>query len=481
MLPCVSQGATPIGPELTITAADGNVIDELAGQPALDKLRETIEALPAARARARPGRAADGDRGRRRTSPTTCRATSSCAGWSAPTRTPARSPSAADVQPGQVVRLHARDAASADRDLREALGHPHGGARRPRAGGRAACSPATAAGAGCSARPTTTPRRVAEELAGAPAAGFFAAGRDRPGRRRVLPARLHRDRRGVRLTRSRVARRVCTVSAREPRGPDRPGDRRHRRARAGDRARARGAAARTLVLTGRRADVLEPLAAETGGRALACDLADRADARPAASTRPATSTSSSPTPALPGSGRIESFTRRGDRPRARRQPARADGARAAAVRGHGRARRRPPRLRLLAVRQGGQRPARRSTRRRSSACAASRWACARTCGRAASASRPSSPASSATPACSTTSGAKLPRFVGTKTPEDVAAAVVRAIERDRAEIDVAPLAVRARRRVRRRSRPSSSATRAAPARRRASSPTQFERGQRDKR
>ena len=37
----------------------------------------------------------------------------------------------------------------------------------------------------------------------------------------------------------------------------------------------------------------------------------------------------------------------------------------------------------------------------------------------------------------------LPRFVGTRTPEDVAAAVLRAIERDRAEVDVAPLSMRA--------------------------------------
>jgi short-subunit dehydrogenase len=41
------------------------------------------------------------------------------------------------------------------------------------------------------------------------------------------------------------------------------------------------------------------------------------------------------------------------------------------------------------------------------------------------------------------SGAKLPPFVGTKRPGDVAAAVVEAIERDRAEIDVAPVALRA--------------------------------------
>ena len=30
--PCVSQGAAPLGPELTITAAEGRVIHELAGQ-----------------------------------------------------------------------------------------------------------------------------------------------------------------------------------------------------------------------------------------------------------------------------------------------------------------------------------------------------------------------------------------------------------------------------------------------------------------
>ena len=45
ILPCVSQGAAPVGPELTITACEGAIIAELAGRPALEKLRETIEAL----------------------------------------------------------------------------------------------------------------------------------------------------------------------------------------------------------------------------------------------------------------------------------------------------------------------------------------------------------------------------------------------------------------------------------------------------
>ena len=40
------------------------------------------------------------------------------------------------------------------------------------------------------------------------------------------------------------------------------------------------------------------------------------------------------------------------------------------------------------------------------------------------------------------SGAKLPGYVALRTPEDVAAAVIKAIERNRAEIDVAPLGLR---------------------------------------
>jgi short-subunit dehydrogenase len=41
------------------------------------------------------------------------------------------------------------------------------------------------------------------------------------------------------------------------------------------------------------------------------------------------------------------------------------------------------------------------------------------------------------------SGAKLPPYVGLKNPQDVARAVVKAIESNRAELDVAPLPLRA--------------------------------------
>jgi hypothetical protein len=41
------------------------------------------------------------------------------------------------------------------------------------------------------------------------------------------------------------------------------------------------------------------------------------------------------------------------------------------------------------------------------------------------------------------SRAKLPPFVGTKRPDDVARGVVEAIERNRAEVEIAPLFLRA--------------------------------------
>jgi small ligand-binding sensory domain FIST len=42
----VSQGCRPVGPAMTVTAAEGNVILELAGMPALHKLREILAMLP---------------------------------------------------------------------------------------------------------------------------------------------------------------------------------------------------------------------------------------------------------------------------------------------------------------------------------------------------------------------------------------------------------------------------------------------------
>ena len=217
-----------------------------------------------------------------------------------------------------------------------------------------------------------------------------------------------------------------------------------RRHRAGDRARARRAAARSScspAAAPRCSSRSPPSSAAARSRV---DLADR-DARRAARgggrrrRRPRRQRGAA------GQRAARRLHGRGDRPRARREPARADRARArcsaerwpSAARGH-----------LVFISSLAGKAARagaaRSTRRRSSACAASRQACARTCAPRGVGVSTFSPASSATPGMFADSGAKLPPGVGTKTPEDVADAVVRAIERDRAEIDVAPLGAAAR-------------------------------------
>jgi small ligand-binding sensory domain FIST len=174
LLPCVSQGAAPIGPELTITAADGHVIGELAGKPALEKLRETIETLPAedlalVQGGLLVGIVVDANK------PDYVQGDFLVRGLVGADPGTGQVAVAADVHPGQVVRLHARDAASADRDLHEAL------AARVRAlGGRTPAGALVFAcngrGRGLFGRGDHDAETVAEELAGAPAAGFFAAG-----------------------------------------------------------------------------------------------------------------------------------------------------------------------------------------------------------------------------------------------------------------------------------------------------------------
>ena len=174
VLPCVSQGATPIGPELTITAAEGNLIAELAGKPALEKLRETIEELPPhdlalVRGGLLMGIVVDANK------PDYVQGDFLVRGLVGADPSSGHVAVAAEVRPGQVVRLHARDAASADRDLRDALG-----VRMRALGGR---TPAGALLFACNSRgrgmfgtADHDAEVVDDGLGGAPAAGFFAAG-----------------------------------------------------------------------------------------------------------------------------------------------------------------------------------------------------------------------------------------------------------------------------------------------------------------
>jgi small ligand-binding sensory domain FIST len=116
----VSQGCAPIGREAVVTRAEGNVVFELAGQPALERLREEIEALPedqqvlAARGLL-AGLVIDEN------APEYGRGDFLMRGLLGADEDSGALAVGESVRVGQTLRFHVRDAASADRDLRQAL------------------------------------------------------------------------------------------------------------------------------------------------------------------------------------------------------------------------------------------------------------------------------------------------------------------------------------------------------------------------
>jgi len=173
VLPCVSQGAGPVGPEMTITKAEANVIGELAGKPAMERLGEVIAALPErerdlASSGVLIGVVIDENR------PEYDRGDFLVRPIIGADRESGAIAIGERVRVGQTVRLQVRDAASADEDLREAL--------RAQA---QALGPDGAAGAllfTCNGRGShmfDVPDHDAgavEDALGAPTAGFFCAG-----------------------------------------------------------------------------------------------------------------------------------------------------------------------------------------------------------------------------------------------------------------------------------------------------------------
>lgn len=120
VLPCVSQGAGPVGPEMTITSAEANVIAELAGKPAMERLGEVIGALPdgereLAAAGVLIGLVIDENR------PEYERGDFLVRPIIGADRGSGAIAIGETVRVGQTVRLQVRDAVSADEDLREAL------------------------------------------------------------------------------------------------------------------------------------------------------------------------------------------------------------------------------------------------------------------------------------------------------------------------------------------------------------------------
>jgi short-subunit dehydrogenase len=196
----------------------------------------------------------------------------------------------------------------------------------------------------------------------------------------------------------------------------------------------------SVVLTARRVEVLEPLAAETGGRAVACDLSDRSSLlRLVEEAGPVDVLVANA--GIPGSGRIESFTVE-EIDRAIDVNLRAPMVLARLI------------CEGMAERGGGQIVFVSSLSGKAGTAGSSVYAATKfgLRGFAQGLREDMRPrgvgVSTVFPGFIRGAGmfhdsrAKLPRYVGTKTPEDVADAVVSAIERDRSEVDVAPLSMR---------------------------------------
>jgi small ligand-binding sensory domain FIST len=174
ILPCVSQGAAPVGRELTVTAAEGNVIHELAGRPAL----QTVERIVAELSHRERALVAGGlligiviDSGK----PEFEQGDFLVRGILGADPDSGSIAVGAVVREGQVVRLHARDARSADEDLRRAL--------RLQLEAMSGTTPAGSLLFSCNGRGRAMfgatnhdAEAVYHELHGSPAAGFFAAG-----------------------------------------------------------------------------------------------------------------------------------------------------------------------------------------------------------------------------------------------------------------------------------------------------------------
>lgn len=171
--PCVSQGARPIGPEMVITAAEGNVIHELASQPALARLKAAVAELDEREhALAAQGllvgivvdeNQPDYDRG-----------DFLIRGLLSVDEEEQTVAVGEEVRVGQTVRMQVRDGASADEDLQAALERQ---ARElPQAPAGALLFTCNGRGSHMFGVPDHDAAALEQAFSGAPVAGFFCAG-----------------------------------------------------------------------------------------------------------------------------------------------------------------------------------------------------------------------------------------------------------------------------------------------------------------
>jgi small ligand-binding sensory domain FIST len=171
VLTVVSQGCRPIGREAVITRCEGNVVSELAGMAALERLRREIAALSseeqtlAARGLL-AGLVIDENRPEYDTGDFLMRG---LLGADEATGALALGDS---VRVGQTLRFFVRDATSADADLRQALG---GALRRGRPAG-ALLFTCNGRGTNMFPEPDHDARIVTETLGTHALAGFFCGG-----------------------------------------------------------------------------------------------------------------------------------------------------------------------------------------------------------------------------------------------------------------------------------------------------------------
>jgi len=173
LLPCVSQGAAPVGPEMTITGAEGNLIAELASKPAMERLREALAELDPREQRLAAsglmlGIVIDENKPEYERGDFLVRPILGADSESGSLAIGER------VRIGQTVRMHVRDGASADEDLREAL---RAQAVALGKGGAAGALVFTCNGRGSHMFDVPDHDATAiEDALGAPAGGFFCAG-----------------------------------------------------------------------------------------------------------------------------------------------------------------------------------------------------------------------------------------------------------------------------------------------------------------
>jgi small ligand-binding sensory domain FIST len=172
--PLVAQGCRPVGQPFTTTRADGNLIFELGGRPPLTRLRELAAGLPG-REQELLGRGAHVGIVMNEYQAEARQGDFLIRGIIGADPESGALAVGGEVEVGQTVQFHVRDAQSADDDLRRTLERERTALGSRRAAG-ALLFTCNGRGSRMFAEPDHDARLVAEMLGGIPVAGFFCAG-----------------------------------------------------------------------------------------------------------------------------------------------------------------------------------------------------------------------------------------------------------------------------------------------------------------